>query len=52
MMPLEITIYIKNFSAQHHIESAYNSIHINMDPINYWPMATEYAIWNAAVAAL
>ena len=23
-----------------------------MDPINYWPMAREYSIWNAAVAAL
>ena len=23
-----------------------------MDPVNYWPMAREYFIWNAAVAAL
>ena len=23
-----------------------------MDPIDYWPMAREYSIWNSAVAAL
>ena len=23
-----------------------------MDPVNYWPMARKYSIWNAAVAAL
>ena len=23
-----------------------------MDPVNYWPMAKEYSIWNAAVKAL
>ena len=52
MMLSEINIYIENFSAQHHIEPAYNSIHINMDPVNYWPMAGEYPIWNAVIAAL
>ena len=52
MMLLEINIYIKNFSAQHHLEPTYNSMHINMDPANYWPMAREYSIWNASIAAL
>ena len=52
MMLLNINIYIENFSAQHHIESVYHSIHISMDPVNYWPMAREYSIWNTAVAAL
>ena len=28
------------------------SLHINMDPLGYWPMVREYSIWNAAVAAL
>ena len=28
------------------------SIHINMDPVNYWLMAREYSIWNAVIAAL
>ena len=23
-----------------------------MDPVNYWPMAREYSVWNAAIAAL
>ena len=23
-----------------------------MSPVDYWPMAREYSIWNAAVAAL
>ena len=23
-----------------------------MDPIDYWPMAREYSVWNAAVVAL
>ena len=23
-----------------------------MDPMDYWPMAREYSVWNAAVAAL
>ena len=23
-----------------------------MDPVHYWPMAREYSIWNAAIAAL
>ena len=23
-----------------------------MDPIDYWPMAREYSLWNVAVAAL
>ena len=23
-----------------------------MDPIDYWPMAREYSIWNVAIAAL
>ena len=23
-----------------------------MDPVNYWPMAREYSVWNATVAAL
>ena len=23
-----------------------------MDPVDYWPLAREYSIWNAAVAAL
>ena len=45
-------IYRKFFSGQHHIEPTYNSIHINMDPVNHWPMAREYYIWNATVAAL
>ena len=40
------------FSAQHYIEPAYNSIHINMGPVNYWLMAREYSIWNTTVAAL
>ena len=52
MMLSQITIYIENFSAQHHIEPSYNSIHIKMDPVNYWPMAREYSIWNTTVAAL
>ena len=52
MMLLEIKIYIKNFSAQHCIEPAYNSIHINMDPVDYWPMAREYSVWNTAIAVL
>ena len=52
VMLLEITIYIENFSAQHHIEPAYTSKHIYMDPVNYWLMAGEYSIWNATVAAL
>ena len=51
-MLLEINIYIENFSAQHHTEPAYHSIHINMDPVYYWPMAREYSIWNTAIAAL
>ena len=25
---------------------------MNMDPIDYWPVAREYSIWNAVVAAL
>ena len=25
---------------------------MNMDPINYWLMAREYSVWNAAIAAL
>ena len=52
MMLSVITIYIENFSVQHHIEPTYNSIHINMDPVNYWPMAREYSIRNATIAAL
>ena len=52
MMLSEINIDIENFSAQHHIEPAFNNIHINMDPVNYWPMARKYSIWNATVAAL
>ena len=23
-----------------------------MDPVDYWPMAREYSVWNAAIAAL
>ena len=23
-----------------------------MNPVNYWPMAREYSVWNAAIAAL
>ena len=23
-----------------------------MDPVNYWPMAREYSVWNTAIAAL
>ena len=23
-----------------------------MDPVNYWPMAREYSVWNATIAAL
>ena len=23
-----------------------------MDPVNYWPMAREYPVWNAAIATL
>ena len=42
----------QEFLAQHHIEPAYTSIHINMDPVNYWSMAREYCVWNAAIAAL
>ena len=53
MMLLEINIYMsRKVSAQHYIEPAYNSIHINMDPVNRWPMAREYSIWNATIAAL
>ena len=26
--------------------------HINMNTVDYWPMAREYSIWNAVVAAL
>ena len=53
MMLLVITIYIlRIFSVQHHIEPIYNSIHINIDPVNYWLMAREYSIWNATIAAL
>ena len=29
-----------------------DSTHINMNAMDYWPMAREYSVWNAAVAAL
>ena len=28
------------------------SLHINMDPVDYWLMAREYSLWNAVIAAL
>ena len=27
-------------------------LHINMNTTEYWPMAREYSVWNAAIAAL
>ena len=27
-------------------------MHINMDPVDYWPMAREYSVWNATIATL
>ena len=29
-----------------------HSTYINMNAMDYWPMAREYSVWNAAVAAL
>ena len=40
-------IYWKKFSLQHHFESAST----NMNVTDYWPMAREYSVWNATVAA-
>ena len=52
IMLSEITIYLKKiFCAASYCTYIYN-LHINMDLVDYWPMAGEYSIWNAAVAAL
>ena len=52
-MLLEITIYTPE---ENFLYSIIVNLHIQhtyqMNPINYWPMAREYSIWNAAVAAL
>ena len=52
IMLLEIAIYTwRIFCAASYWTYIY-SIHINMDPVDYWLMAREYSIWNAAIAAL
>ena len=50
---LSTLIYIhlqSKFSVQYHLD--FYSIYINMDATDYWPMAREYLVWNAAIAAL
>ena len=34
------------------VSSRFYSIYINVDATDYWPMAREYLVWNAAIAAL
>ena len=46
-------IYIhlqSKFSVQYHLD--FYSKYINMDATDYWLMAREYSVWNAAIAAL
>ena len=52
-MLLEITIYIPEeiLSIASYWIYIYK-LHINMNTTDYWPMAREYSIWNATVAAL
>ena len=51
MLP-EITIYTCRNSYTTSYWTDIYSLHVNMDPVDYWPMAREYSAWNAAVAAL
>ena len=58
MKLLEINIYTsRNSQYSNHLEYTPSGIYtyqlqINMNTTNYWPMAREYSVWNAAVAAL
>ena len=50
MILLDTTIYGSTNSQYSIILTLF--LHIIMNDADYWPMAREYLIWNAAVAAL
>ena len=58
MMLSEINKYTsRNSQYSNHLESTPSPIYtyqlqINMNATDYWPIAREYSVWNAAVAAL
>ena len=50
MILLDITIYgSTELSIQHHLIL---HLHYIMNVMDYWPLAREYFVWNATVAAL
>ena len=52
IMLLNISLYTPRIFSTASSCSINHSTYINMNTTDYWPMAREYSVWNAAVAAL
>ena len=51
MVSMLVYIHLwSKFSVQYHLD--FYSIYVNMNTTDNWPMAREYLVWNAAIAAL